>query len=163
MMRPQRRSLGIVLTDEERDDFLSAQRTARVATLGSTGAPHVMPLWFVWRDGVLWLNSLVRSARWENVRRDPRASAVVDSGEHLGELKGVEIQGELRVVGEVPRTTAADPTLEPVEAAFAAKYRANGVFEPDGRHAWLALHPHRIITWDMGKRGKGRASPQRAD
>ena len=34
----------------ELDDFLSEQRTCRVATVGADGAPHATPLWFVW-DG----------------------------------------------------------------------------------------------------------------
>ena len=42
------------MSDAERDEFLGAERTCRVATVGTEG-PHVAPLWFVWHDGALWL------------------------------------------------------------------------------------------------------------
>jgi len=85
------------MSDEELDEFLAAERTCRVATVGTEG-PHVAPLWFVWQDGALWLTSLNRSQRWTDIQRDPRVAAVIDAGEHYHELHGVEIEGDAVVV-----------------------------------------------------------------
>jgi nitroimidazol reductase NimA-like FMN-containing flavoprotein (pyridoxamine 5'-phosphate oxidase superfamily) len=148
---PQRRARRIALSDAERDEFLAATRTCRVASVGRDG-PHVSPLWFVWLDGALWLHSLSRSQRWADLMRDPRVAVVVDDGEEYMELRGVELRGEVTVVGEVPRTRAEEvPELSAVEAAFAAKYLGGNEFGYDGKHAWLRLDPAKIVSWDFRK------------
>jgi Pyridoxamine 5'-phosphate oxidase len=138
------------MSDAERDEFLRAERTCRVATVGTEG-PHVAPLWFVWHDGLLWLTSLNRSQRWTDLERDPRISVVIDAGHDYVELRGVELRGRVEVVGEVPRTGEPEPRLEPVERAFAEKYTGGSEFGYDGKHAWLALHPEKIVSWDFRK------------
>jgi nitroimidazol reductase NimA-like FMN-containing flavoprotein (pyridoxamine 5'-phosphate oxidase superfamily) len=50
------------LTREELDAYLAEQRTLRLATVDDRGVPHVVPLWFVWHAGAIWLNSLARSS-----------------------------------------------------------------------------------------------------
>jgi len=137
------------MTDEEVSTFLAEQRTCRVATIAATG-PHVTPLWFAWHAGFLWLTSITRSQRWTDLQRDPRIAVVVDAGEAYGELRGVELQGRVEVVGEVPRTGAPHPELEAVEQAFADRY-TSGVVDRDGRHAWLRLSPEKIVSWDFRK------------
>jgi hypothetical protein len=146
----QRRARRIAMTDAERDEFLGAERTCRVATVGTEG-PHVAPLWFVWHDGALWLTSLNRSQRWTDLERDPRIAVVVDAGHDYVELRGVELRGRVEIVGEVPRTGDPEPLLEPVERAFGEKYLGGAEFGYDGRHAWLALHPEKIVSWDFRK------------
>jgi hypothetical protein len=148
--KQQRRARRIAMSDAERDEFLRAERTCRVATVGTEG-PHVAPLWFVWHDGALWLTSLNRSQRWTDLERDPRIAVVVDAGHDYVELRGVELRGRVEVVGEVPRTGEPEPRLEPIERAFAEKYTGGSEFGYDGRHAWLALHPEKIVSWDFRK------------
>jgi nitroimidazol reductase NimA-like FMN-containing flavoprotein (pyridoxamine 5'-phosphate oxidase superfamily) len=148
--RGQRRARRIAMSDAERDEFLRAERTCRVATVGTEG-PHVAPLWFVWHDGALWLTSLNRSQRWTDLERDPRIAVVVDAGHDYVELRGVELRGRVEVVGEVPRTGEPEARLEPVERAFAEKYTGGSEFGYDGRHAWLVLRPEKIVSWDFRK------------
>lgn len=140
------------MSDDERDAFLAAERTCRVATIGPDG-PHATPLWFVWDGDAVWLYSLTRSRRWSDLMGDPRTSVVVDAGENYLELRGVEISGRAEVVGEVPRTGSDAPVLEPVEALFAGKYAA-GQMGHDGRHAWLRVTPSKITSWDFRKLGR---------
>jgi PPOX class probable F420-dependent enzyme len=141
------------MTNEEVDAFLGQQRTCRLATLGPDG-PHVSPVWFTWTGGALWIYSLTRSQRWTDLQRDPRVSAVVDGGEHYGELHGVEIEGQAVVVGPVPRTGEADlqtPELAEPERLMAGKYFGGGDMTHDGRHAWLRVTPTKITSWDFRK------------
>jgi hypothetical protein len=134
----------------EIDDFLGSERTCRVASVGADGRPHNSPLWFVWDGTALWLNSIVKSQRWTDLQRDPRVSIVVDTGHDFGELRGVEMLGTVAVVGDVPRSTTPDPTVEAPERLFGDKY-ANGTFHADGRHAWLRMTPEKIVSWDFRK------------
>lgn len=151
-MKEQRRARAIAMTPDEVDAFLAEQRTCRVATVGTAG-PHATPLWYVWHDGALWLTSLSRSQRWADLRADPRIAAVVDAGEDYAELRGVELRGQVEVVGEVPRTGEPVPELNGPEQAFADRY-TGGTIHRDGRHAWLRLAPEKITSWDFRKLGQ---------
>jgi hypothetical protein len=160
-MRPelldtQRRGRRIALTPAEIDLFLRGQRICRIATLTSSGAPHVSPLWYVWDGSALWLYSIVRSQRWTDLLRDPRAAVVVDGGDDFGDLHGVELRGSFEPVGEAPRTGEQElAELDVPERLFAAKYIANpdGSMYHDGRHAWLRLVPEKVASWDHRKLG----------
>jgi PPOX class probable F420-dependent enzyme len=149
--REQRRGRAIAMSPEERDAFLTEERTCRVATVGGDGGPHVAPLWFVWDGAALWLNSIVKSQRWTDLARDPRIAVVVDAGTEFWELRGVEITGRAEVVGDVPRGTGPVPELAEVEPAYARRYRGTDEFTPDGRHGWLRVVPEKITSWDFRK------------
>jgi len=147
----QRRGHRIMMTEAERDTYLTRQRTCRVATVSADGHPHVAPLWFVWHGGSLWLYSLTRSLRWSQLRADPRTTVVVDDGVEYGELRGVELSGRAVRVGEAPRTGAPCPELDAPERLFAGKYFGMDAMPHDGRHAWLRLTPTSVASWDFRK------------
>ena len=149
--RAQRRGRVIAMTAAEADEFLTAERTCRVATSGRDGRPHVAPLWFVWDGKSLWLSSLVRSQRWTDLMRDPRVAVVVDAGTGYTELRGVELSGAVVPVGDAPRTATPDLVLDHVEQLFADKYTGGVKAPADGRHAWLRLTPEKLVSWDFRK------------
>jgi hypothetical protein len=138
------------MSREELDAFLATERTCRVATASPDG-PHVTPLWFVWDGKALWLSSIVGSQRWTDLQRDPRVAVVVDAGESYAALRGAELRGPVEVVGEVPGSGQPLPELTPIERMFADKYSPSEDLVPDGRHAWLRLVPHTILSWGFRK------------
>jgi hypothetical protein len=148
--KQQRRGRRIAMSPEERDAFLAAERTCRVATLGADG-PHATPLWFGWDGTSLWLYSIVKSQRWTDLQRDSRIGVVVDAGVEYLELRGVEIIGTVEVVGEVPRSGAPVDELSDIERTFARKYMGGDEMFHDGRHAWLRVKPGKIASWDFRK------------
>lgn len=149
MPKEQRRARRIAMSKEELDEFLTSERTCRVATSSPDG-PHNTPLWFVWDGEAMWFTSLVRSQRWTDMERDPRVAVVVDTGHEYGELRGAELKGEVERVGEAPRTGEPHEELEKIEALIAGKY-FGGAYGHDGRHAWLRLVPEKITSWDFRK------------
>ncbi|MEU8717727.1 MULTISPECIES: pyridoxamine 5'-phosphate oxidase family protein [unclassified Streptomyces] len=149
----QRRGRKIMMTPGELDEFLTAQRTCRVATVSASGDPHVSALWFAWDGTSLWLYSVVRSQRWTDLGRDPRVAVVVDSGEEYDQLRGVELRGTVEFVGEVPRTGELVAELDYVETLFARKNFGLDEMPHDGRHAWARLTPTKIASWDFRKLG----------
>lgn len=150
-LKEQRRSRSIAMSPQERDEFLQSERVCRVASVGGDGAPHVTPLWFIWDGTHLWLNSIVRSQRWVDLQNQPRTAVVIDGGVEFIDLHGVEIEGSVEPVGDIPRTAEPNEELAPIELAFARKYANSDVFFPDGRHAWLRVVPSKISSWDFRK------------
>jgi PPOX class probable F420-dependent enzyme len=84
----------IRMSDAELDAFLHEQRTVICATIDRDGAPHLMPLWYVLREGDLWAWTYAASQKVRNLERDPRATLVVEAGEHYDELRGVMLRTE---------------------------------------------------------------------
>jgi PPOX class probable F420-dependent enzyme len=67
------------MSDDERRRFMSeGTRTGKLATVRADGAPHVAPIWFVLDGDDVLLMTGARTRKGRNLRRDPRASLVVD-------------------------------------------------------------------------------------
>ena len=64
----------IKMADEEVQAFLAEQKVVVVASNGRDGWPHLMPLWYVVRDGELWSWTYAKSQKVTQPRaRRPRA------------------------------------------------------------------------------------------
>jgi PPOX class probable F420-dependent enzyme len=87
----------IRMSDAEVDDFLREQRTLICATVGRDGTPHLMPLWFVVRDGDIWAWTYASSQKVRNLERDRRATLMLEDGENYEELRGVMFQTEAEI------------------------------------------------------------------
>ena len=83
---------AIVMSDGELAAFLETERTVVCATNGPRGWPHLMPLWYVVRDGELWAWTFAKSQKVKNLERDPRATLQVEAGETYDQLRGVMIE-----------------------------------------------------------------------
>jgi len=82
------------MSDAELDAFVHEQRTLICATIGRDGAPHVMPLWYLVRDGDIWAWTYAASQKVRNLERDSRATLAIEAGEHYDELRGVMLSTE---------------------------------------------------------------------
>ena len=67
-----------------------------VSSIGPRGWPHSMPLWYVSRDGEIWIWTYAKSQKVRNLERDPRATLLVETGHEYAELRGVQIEAERR-------------------------------------------------------------------
>lgn len=88
------------MTTAEIHAFLDeGTRTAKLAWVGSDGRPHAVPIWFV-RDGDdLVFNTGSGSAKGSALRRDPRASVVVD--EEVAPYSFVKVDGIAEISDDV--------------------------------------------------------------
>jgi PPOX class probable F420-dependent enzyme len=83
--------------------FLDEERTVVCATHGQDGFPHLMPLWYVVRDGELWSWTFAKSQKVRNLERDARASLQVEAGEEYGELRGVLLKCDVEIIRDTPQ------------------------------------------------------------
>ena len=56
-----------------------------------------MPLWYVPRDGEIWIYTYAKSQKVRNLERDPRATLLIETGHEYGELRGIEIEAEAEI------------------------------------------------------------------
>jgi nitroimidazol reductase NimA-like FMN-containing flavoprotein (pyridoxamine 5'-phosphate oxidase superfamily) len=73
---------------------IAACRNLWLTTVRPGGAPHMMPVWGVWLDGVFGFSTSSGSRKARNFRANPQVAVATDDG-----AEAVIIEGE---VGEMP-------------------------------------------------------------
>lgn len=146
----------IRMTDAELAAFLAEQRTVIVATNGHDGWPHLMPLWYVVRDGELWSWTYARSQKVRNLERDPRVTLQVEAGEQYQELRGVMAKANVVLHRDVETVAAFGVELF-------ERYTGTSPLPAEVRAMVEAQAPKRValrfapagppVTWDHGKLG----------
>ena len=152
---PSRRD-QIKLSDEEQRELIERERIAVVSSLGPRGWPHVMPLWYVPRDGEIWIWTYAKSQKVKNLERDPRATLLIETGVEYRELRGVQIEAEAEIVRDLDQiveygkemTVRYSEGIESVEGDAAAGLRAQAP-----KRVAIRFHARRVASWDHRKLG----------
>jgi hypothetical protein len=145
----------IRMTAGEAETFLAQERTVICATNGADGFPHLMPLWFVVRDGELWSWTFAKSQKVRNLERDRRATLQVEAGTDYPELRGVMLKADVTIHRDTDRVAAFGLELF-------ARYAPGegGELGEDVRAMVVAQAPKRValqfrersrVTWDHRK------------
>lgn len=150
----------ITMSDAEILEFLEEARVLQVATIGRDGTPHLAPMWFVVEDGKIVFRSFTKSQKILNLRRDPRLTVLVESGDAYEELRGVMIKGEAGLITDPDQVLATYGRLaakyamvgpEPVDLDPEALEAAFGKFAP--KNTAVVVEPIKVTSWDHRKLG----------
>ena len=138
-------------------------QVVELATTRPDGSPHVVPLWFVWRDEAVYVSCRRESSTWRNAEHDPRVALTFHVGERWDELAGVVLYGRADPL-------AADhPALRGVLSSWFEKYRSQLAGEAFRQYAeqveapgMFRVRPHRMLTWDHAHHRPSAAAPRDA-
>ena len=83
----------IEMTEDEITTFVEQSRTATMATIGKTGMPHLVAMWYAVVDGDICFETKTKSQKAVNLRRDPRIVVSIEDGWTYETLRGVSIEG----------------------------------------------------------------------
>ena len=146
----------IKLSDDEQRELLESERVVVVASLGQSGWPHLMPLWYVLRDGEIWTYTYAKSQKVRNLERDPTATLLVETGHEYAELRGVMIEAEAEInrdhdlVFEVAKqlTLRYADGFDSIEGDAAEGLKAQA-----RKRVAIRFVAKRVATWDHRKLG----------
>jgi PPOX class probable F420-dependent enzyme len=142
------------MTEEEVATYLDEQRVLNIATIGPTGHPHLVAMWYAVVDGKPAFWTFGKSQKVVNLRRDPRITALVESGDTYAELKGVELVGTARIVEDYDGTLAiARAVAEKHQGTEAASSpEALAFIEAQARkRVGVVIDVQRVVSWDHTK------------
>jgi PPOX class probable F420-dependent enzyme len=143
---------AIKMTPEEADAFLAEEKTVTCATNGRNGFPHLMPLWYVVREGRIWAWTYAKSQKVRNLERDPRATLQVETGIEYAELRGVMLRCEVEIHRDVEVVT--DFAMELVERyAGGAEGTRDAFAQQAPKRVALEFVERDRVTWDHRKLG----------
>jgi len=118
-------------TDKE-IEYLRSQRLARMATVGSDGSPHVVPVGY---------------------RLDADAGAIEIGGHGLsGSKKWRDLQANPRIAVAIDDLVSVNPwTPRGIEVRGRAELHTAGgeKFGPGWDSAWIRIVPERILSWGI--------------
>jgi PPOX class probable F420-dependent enzyme len=147
------RRAEITMSDEEVAAFVERSRTATMATVGPTGMPHLVAMWYGVIDGQICFETKSASQKAQNLRRDDRLVCMIEDGLTYDTLRGVSLEG---------RGVILDDPKALWDIGVNVWERYNGPYSDDAKpmieamlHKRVAvrLEVDRVRSWDHRKLG----------
>jgi nitroimidazol reductase NimA-like FMN-containing flavoprotein (pyridoxamine 5'-phosphate oxidase superfamily) len=124
---------------EER--FLRGNEIGRLATISSNGAPHVVPVSYLFRDNEFLIAVDYDTRKLRNLKRDRRTALVVDA---IRPNRGIMIQGYAKLIEKGAE----------FRRAYSQFYRAFGWVRADpwkeGEAPFVRIIPATKASWGLG-------------
>jgi nitroimidazol reductase NimA-like FMN-containing flavoprotein (pyridoxamine 5'-phosphate oxidase superfamily) len=127
-------------------NLLNRPILARLATADpSTGQPHVVPVWFEWDEGSLWVSAFRSTRKVKTLMKNPLVSIVIDTEENS---RGILFEGRAEMVTEPSKVRGRSTSI------YTRYLGPEGVLAPDPQ-SWIVdpenliikLTPSRACTW----------------
>jgi hypothetical protein len=132
--------------------FIGSARVMTCASVGRDGWPHLMPLWFVVRDGECWAWTYAKSQKVRNLERDPRCTLMFEAGEAYDELRGVMLKCECVLHRSVDAVAALGVEIAARYAGVDLDEAARAAISMQARkRVALQFQVRETATWDHRK------------
>src|SRR4051812_14027345 len=141
------------MSDDEVRGFLEEERIVTCASFGPRGWPHLMPLWYVVRDDVLWSWTYAKSQKVRNLERDSRCTLQVEAGEDVyHELHGVMIECDAAIHRDLETVTGVGMDLAARYGGSEPALDMRAAFERQAaKRVALQFNELRRASWDHRK------------
>ena len=146
--------MSIRLSEDEAWSVLDTAHTGILTTLRADGSPVALPVWFVTDECTICFGAPSGTKKVARVRRDPRASFLVESGARWAELLAVHLDGDVAVIDDEVEMARIDTRLDEKYAAFrtAATSMPPSAREHYAHRTLLRFVPRgRILSWDNSR------------
>lgn len=151
----------IRMSADEVDRYLADRHTLAAATIDPHGSVHLVAMWYGFVGGLIALETKAKSQKVKNLRRDPRITVMVESGDSYDQLRGVEVVGHAEIRDD------RDSMLE-LGRSVISRYTPPAKpehLDPMVEHmirnrVAIVVHPQRVVSWDHSKlssAGRSRA------
>ena len=142
----------IALTPAEQRRYLEESHTIILTSLDRRGYPHSVAMWYVVEpDGAVSMTTFAKAQKVVNVRRDPRCSVLVESGQRYEELRGLLIRGRATVIDDTAQVLdVLGRVHEKYNQGQAAEVR-DALLAQARKRAIIRVPPERVSSWDHRK------------
>jgi PPOX class probable F420-dependent enzyme len=146
--------MSLRLSPDEAWSFLERAHTGIFTTLRADGSPVALPVWFVTLERTICIGAPAGTKKIKRVRRDPRASFLVEQGERWAELQAVHVSGRVEIVADEAVAMSVQRALDEKYQAFRTPSAAmpEQAQQHYAQRTILRLHPEgRILSWDNSR------------
>ncbi len=139
------------MTDEEVDEFLDGRHTMNVATIGPDGQPHLVAMWYGFLDGAPAFWTYGKSQKVQNLRRDPRITCLVESGDAYNELRGVELVGTGTVLDDRESVLAVGRSVYERYTGPFESTALPALEQMGAKRVAVRIEVAKVVSWDHAK------------
>lgn len=144
----------IQMTDDEVRAFLAAGRDLQVASINADGTPHLVTMWYVYDGEDLCFWTYGKSQKVVNLRRDPRITVLVATGEEYVQLKGVSIAGRAEIVEDPAEVLRyGEQVYERYWGPLDNDLVREGVRTMGAKRVVIRVKAEKVTSWDHSKLG----------
>ena len=80
------------------DKFLKSQKVLRLVTIDAKGVPHIVPVWYLFKDKKFYIGTNTRTKKAKNLRKNKKIAFCVDIGVNAPDIVGVMVQGTAKLI-----------------------------------------------------------------
>ena len=135
------------LPSAQAERFLRGRHVAVLTTVNADGTPLQTPIWYLYRDHLIYMRTAEESTKARNIRRDPRVSLCVQ--DERPPYRGVTVRGTASL--EPPQEGLDSQTsrhyLGAIAGYFYLHLRSRQEIE-EGADTVVVLKPERVFGWD---------------
>jgi general stress protein 26 len=84
-------------------EFLISQKILRLATIDSSGNPHIVPVWYMYTNKKFYIGTNMKTKKAKNIKKNSRVSFCVDTGIKSPGIFGVMGVGRARLILKIDR------------------------------------------------------------
>lgn len=128
------------------DRFLRARPTATLGTIRRDGSPQASVVWYLWDGDEIVISTIRTTAKWHNLRRDPRCSLCIEDPE-TGRM--VVAYGSARLDDGDVRPRTHDLVDRYYDDPADTDSHMERIFSTDDR-VLITVHPSRLVTRLLG-------------
>nr|WP_093609878.1 pyridoxamine 5'-phosphate oxidase family protein [Actinoplanes philippinensis] len=139
------------MTDDEVGALLAYRRKVQIATINPDGTPHLVTMFFAAAGGRIAFWTYRASQKARNLARDPRLTCLVEDGEDYFELRGVQVNGTVTVIADLPGVTGIGRLIAARMPDIPAGALDAYVDHTARKRTAYLVEPVRITSWDHRK------------
>jgi PPOX class probable F420-dependent enzyme len=158
---------AIRMTPAEAWEWLENGDNCALATIDHNGYPHLVAMAYALDKGDIVMTSFAKAQKVVNLRRNPHAAVMVESGKAYNTLKGVMVRGRAEIIEDTEkvlevlglitrrmaqtnraRTQQSDEDVNDQMAQQARRLAAKRVA--------IRIHPEKWASWDHSKLPPGK-------
>jgi PPOX class probable F420-dependent enzyme len=141
----------VAMTAEEVAGFLATSRKVHLATIGGDGSPHLVTMYYVLVDGQITFWTYRASQKAVNLAADSRITCLVEAGAEYFDLRGVQVQGVVRLIDDPASVREIGRRVAGLLAGMNDEALEDYVEHAARKRVGYAVEPRRIISWDHSK------------
>ena len=150
----------IKMTEKEVDAFLHERRPVTLCSINHDGSIHAVAMWYGYLEGCLAFETKAKSQKVQNLRRNPRITAMAEDGDYYEELRGVELVGRAEIVEEPDRMWVLGVDLfERYYAPYTEELRPF-IETMLNKRVVIKVNVERVVSWDHRKLGLPSTRPE---
>jgi nitroimidazol reductase NimA-like FMN-containing flavoprotein (pyridoxamine 5'-phosphate oxidase superfamily) len=80
------------------EKFLKSQKILYLATIDSSGNPHIVPVWYMYVNKKFYVGTDTKTRKARNIKKNPKVSFCVDTGIRSPDIIGVMGTGKAKLI-----------------------------------------------------------------